>query len=301
MKDFKEEIDKIVPVSHLAEEETIRMMESFATDEPVAKKLRELKLSRAQVRANLGLIAAYQEDVDYCSRCPGLSACQKDTPFHQSDLILNEGRLERTYGPCPLYLRRETVLSSYVYRDFPDEWLSLVPTSLSNSSRVKAVYRLFAEAVRSKSRPWVYLMGEVGSGRSYLTAAFANGYALRGERVAFMNANVRFDELKGDAVKRRPLFEEKLKGLESIPLLVIDDFGSEFKSDYVRDQIVMPLLSERGKRNLLTVFLSDYSLAEIKELYSTSRGSSIMANRLVGLIESKIAEVGRVEKGVENL
>jgi hypothetical protein len=37
--------------------------------------------------------------------------------------------------------------------------------------------------------------------------------------------------------------------LENCDLLVIDDFGSEFKSDYVRDQIVMPLLNERAKNN----------------------------------------------------
>ena len=115
-----------------------------------------------------------------------------------------------------------------------------------------------------------------------------------------MNANKRFDELKGLAVKDKKAFESRLTELENLPLVVIDDFGSEFKSDYVRDQIVMPLLTERAKKNLSTILISDYSLPEIKELYSSSRSSAIMAGKLATLIESKITAPIQVEPGLEN-
>jgi DNA replication protein len=299
MKDSTTELNKIVIAPDAAKETQI-LMDGFAADRPVFEKIRSLGLTKAQVKANLGFIADYQCDVDYCAHCPGLSSCHKDSPFHQSDLLLVDGRLERTFGPCKLYMQEQTVIASYLYRDFPDEWVSLRPENLSRSNRVRKITGAFTDAKKSPTKPWVYITGSVGSGRSYLTAAFANGFVINGGKAAFMNANKRFDELKGLAVKDKKTFESRLTELESLPLLVIDDFGSEFKSDYVRDQIVLPLLTERAKRNLQTVLISDYSLAEIKELYSASRSSAIMAGKLIALIESKIAGVTPVEPGLEN-
>jgi primosomal protein DnaI len=298
MKDSKSELSKII-IAPDAAKEAQALLDGFAADQPVSEKIRSLGLTKAQVKANLGFIADYQNDVDYCAHCPGLSACHKAAPFHQSDLILVEGRLERTFGPCELYSQQQTIFASYLYRDFPDEWVSLRPNRLSLSERVGKVTSAFSKAKKSLTNPWVFLTGEIGSGRSYLTAAFTNGFVLNGGKAAFLNANSRFDELKGLAVKDKRAFEVRLKELESLPLLVIDDFGSEYKSDYVRDQIVLPLLTERAKTNLTTIFISDYSLSEIKELYSSSRASAIMAGKLVALIESKISGVTIVSKGIE--
>jgi primosomal protein DnaI len=284
-----------------SQKETDALLKAFAEDKPVADKIRSLKLSRAQVKENIGLVAAYKDDVDYCAHCPGLAACHKETPFYQSDLILKDGLLSRTYGPCELYMHEQTILGAYVYRDFPDEWLDLTPAILSNSERVIKVLISFNKANGNKQTPWVYMTGEIGSGRSYLAAAFSNGCALQGEHVAFMNANKRFDELKGLAVENKKAFDARMQELQAVPLLVIDDFGSEYKSDYVRDQIVMPLLTERAKRNLMTVFLSDYQPEEIEALYATTRSGAIMAKKLVGLIQSKISGVTVVQKGVETL
>jgi DNA replication protein len=299
MKDSKSELNKIV-IAPDAARETQALLDGFAADRLVFEKIRSLGLTKAQVKANLGFIADYQSDVDYCAHCPGLSSCHKDSPFHQSDLLLVDGKLERTFGPCNLYMQEQTIIASFLYRDYPDEWVGLRPENLSRSSRVRKITSAFTEAKKSPTKPWVYLTGDVGSGRSYLTAAFANGFVVNGGKAAFMNANKRFDELKGLAVKDKKAFENRLMELESLPLLVIDDFGSEFKSDYVRDQIVLPLLTERAKKNLSTVLISDYSLQEIKELYSTSRSSAIMAGKLVALIEGKIAGVTPVEKGLES-
>lgn len=301
MKDSNSELKKIIPLAEGIKKEEDALMSSFANDPLLAKKLRDLHLSKADVRANLGLISAFQEDLHYCAKCPGTAQCEKEPPLHTSELLLSEGRLERTLGPCAPYLQEQIVLSSYLYRDYPLEWLSVSPTSLSNSQRVKEVFLALAKAVKSPVHPWVYLTGPVGSGRSYLAAAFSNGYALQGKRLAYMNANSRFDELKGLAVKNKPLFDRTMAELESLSLLVIDDFGSEYRSDYVRDQVVMPLLNERAKKGLMTIFTSDYSLAEIKELYSQNRASTLLASKLTSLIESKIDGPTIVERGCDGL
>jgi primosomal protein DnaI len=94
-----------------------------------------------------------------------------------------------------------------------------------------------------------------------------------------------------------------MKTLESIEYLVIDEFGSEFKSDYVRDQIVLPLLSERSKEHRITFFASDYSLEEIEELYGAKYGGRLIAKKLVSLIKNNLDPKAEchVERGLENM
>ena len=82
--------------------------------------------------------------------------------------------------------------------------------------------------------------------------------------------------------------------------MVIDDFGNEFKSDYIRDQIVIPLFAERSRAGLRTYFTSQYTLDEIKQLYSLHK-SYIEGSRVSKLIEKNIDKVIILEAGLETL
>jgi primosomal protein DnaI len=214
-------------------------------------------------------------------------------------LVWLNGLLQREYSPCDLYMAKERLLQGYLYRDFPEEWLTSMPASLGRSTRVKEALGTMVLAAKNPEQPWAYFTGAMGSGRSFLLATYANLLVSQGNRVAFINANKRFDELKGMAISARGLFEKKMAELESCYLLVIDDFGSEFKSDYVRDQIVLPLLNERAKNNRLTFFASDYTPDEIQTLYSNDKTAAIYAKSLVNLIRSHIGKVSVVAKGFE--
>lgn len=269
-------------------------------DPQLMATLRAKGITEAMIRHEVPLLLNYREDAAYCAHCPGLEHCAKALPMTCIELAVVDGFLTRDFGYCHLYIEHDRLLNSYLYRDFPEEWLNATPTSLPRSKRVAAVFNAFAKAINEESpTPWVYLVGEIGSGRSYLLAAFANGFAQAGKKVAFLNANKRFDELKGLAINDKRRFDERMDALIHADLLVIDDFGSEFKSDYVRDQIVLPLLRERDKNHAFTFFSSDYSLAEITTLYSTSKASAIQAGQISKLITKNIGQPTKVEKGFE--
>jgi primosomal protein DnaI len=289
------EIIQSIGVPSQAAKQTDALLKAFGEDKPVADKIRSLKLSRAQVKENIGLISDYKDDVDYCAHCPGLAGCHKANPFYQSDLIVKDGMLSRTYGPCERFMHQQTILGAYVCRDFPDEWIDNNLDTISKTDRENSLMAVLFGLVPNNR--WAYLIGDIGSGRSYLTAAFCNSMALGGLRVAFMNANKRFDELKGLAVNNKRYFDQRIKDFETVPFLVIDDFGSEFKSDYVRDQIVIPILLERAKRNLPIIFISDYHVNEIQTLYSTNRSAELMASKMAKLISSRIGKETQVAAG----
>ncbi|HOH67764.1 MAG TPA: hypothetical protein PLX93_00390, partial [Bacilli bacterium] len=85
-------------------------------------------------------------------------------------------------------------------------------------------------------------------------------------------------------------FAKKIVELSSLPLLVLDDFGNEYKNDFIRDTIVLPILIERAKNQRLTFFTSDFTIDEIAQLYETSKAGAIRAKQLARLLKEMAEE-----------
>jgi primosomal protein DnaI len=277
------------------------LLDEILADEGLLAELRALGVAKEEIPQYVSLLASYEESQKICQACKGLDRCASPTPQLIPALaILDSGRLGLTLGPCRFAKDRASLLADYLFRDYPDEWLSLSLRSFRNQ-RANEVKKALSSALRDEAHPWVYLRGGSGVGKSFFLAAFANDLALRGRTVAFLNANKRFDELKSLAITDRPAFEQAMAALEGSALLVIDDFGSEYKSDYVRDQVVMPLLGERSKKRLPVFFGSRYTLEEIQDLYgASSRSGLIVAKQLVGLIRGNIAGETVLPKGLDS-
>lgn len=295
MDELKDKIRSYAPKAA-----TNKALEDILSDGALLDELKKAGITERTIERELPLVSAYQDDRAYCAHCPGLDRCKKEpNPQMSMSLVFVDGLLQREYSPCDLSLEKNRLLNGYLYRDFPEDWLSSTTKGLPRTTRVKTVFQAFIKSEKDPQLNWVYLTGAMGSGRSYLLATYANHLVVQGSKVAFINANKRFDELKGLAIAARPIFEKRMGELENCDLLVIDDFGSEFKSDYVRDQIVMPLLAERAKNGRRTFFASDFALDEIQTLYSTDKTSGIYAKQLVGFIRSRISSPVVVEKGFE--
>ena len=56
--------------------------------------------------------------------------------------------------------------------------------------------------------------------------------------------------------------------LSNVPFLVLDGFGNEIKNTYIRDAIVLPLLSNRRRNRCITIITSNYDVEDIVKLYS---------------------------------
>ena len=80
-------------------------------------------------------------------------------------------------------------------------------------------------------------------------------------------------------------FNKKIVELCHASLVVFEDFGNEYKNDFVRDTIVLPLLLERFKNKRLTYFTSDFSINEIVKLYEASPNAKIRAQQLGRLLK----------------
>lgn len=263
------------------------LVEKLRNDIEVYEEIkRTLNPTLKTVRDNISKFIAFQEDYHYCKNCPGLENCRKDTPFLQLKLVDDNGIIERVFTPCDKVLKRIEIDSKYLYSDFPNEWKESTIKTLDKTKERNLVLKIFSEHIQGSSHRWLYVKGPYRIGKSFLMATLLNDYvAIKKEQVAFINAGTRIKELTDLAFQDKDNFHKKIVELGHASLVVFDDFGNEYKNDFVRDTIVIPLLLERFKNNRLTYFTSDFSIDEITKLYETSPNASIRAKQLARILK----------------
>lgn len=273
----------------------------FETNKEVHDKIRELKLSRGMVKANLGKLIAYYDDNLICQHCPGYEKCPKEETYFMMSLSRDGDYVSRSYAPCHCFMERASLLSHYLYHDFPDEWLGKGLSDLPKDQRTSSFLSSLMSIFNNPDKPFLFVNGEPGVGKSFLSVCWLNALiSSAGFKVAFLGANKRFDELKGTSINDKARFDSLMNELMSLDVLVIDDFGSEFVSDYLRDQIVIPLISERAKAKRLTIFCSDFTVNEIQTLYSNSKIGAIRAKQLISVIASNGREPVVLKKSFDS-
>ena len=237
-------------------------------DEPVVAKIRKLGLTNSEVRSGLAALLDYQEDYHICENCPGLASCPKQRQGYQMDICREHDTLHETFSPCNLKLKDDAEKGKFVRRDFPEEWSGkdLRSVEPSRSTRNPLLKEMMLIAKHESSR-WLFVKGDRKSGKSFILCAYAHQIARVAPGVAYLDTKAVFDELKYQCVKEHAKFERNLALLQNCPLVVLDRFGEEYKSDYVYENILKPLIRYREENDLLTAFGSRYSLPEILEKY----------------------------------
>ena len=231
----------------------------------------------------------FVSDLNYCRNCPGTKKCNKQNPYLCTKIVYTSGILERQLVPCKEIIKRMKFERLFKVRDFPEEWLdiSLTKDVDQTKKRTEAIKK-YAEYLKKGQNPWIYLVGNKNSGRSYLAAAIVVDAAKKEKGpICFLDSSLRIRELNDIYLaKRKDEFQNRLDYYSNVPILVLDDFGNEFKNDFIRDAIIFQILSNRASKKLFTIFTSDFQIEEIQQLYDTSKAASIRAKQIANIISS---------------
>ena len=284
LKEFssKDIISKKFDMKKLIEE----LCESLRSDKDVYESLKPLGLTNKEVRDNIGKLADYQEDFNICKNCPGFDKCPKQTP-HISTYVYKDGSYLTTRSePCKKLIEEMELDSKYIAKDFPQEWKKSVLKNLDLSENRRPLIKEFVSIIQGKSHRWIFVKGNHKVGKSFVLVTFANEFIAQGlGQVAIINASKQFKALADIAYNDKETFKKTIDSLCNVPLLVIDDFGQEYKNDLIRDQIVLPILNERSHNDKVTMFSSEFTIDEIQQLYSNGRnGGSIRGKQLGNLL-----------------
>jgi len=285
LKEFnsKDIISRKVDMKKLIED----LVNALKADKDVYESLKPLGLTNKEVRDNIGKLADYQEDFNVCKKCPGFDKCPKKTP-HISTYVYKDGSYLTTRSePCKKLIEELAIDSKYIAKDFPQEWKKSVLKNLDLSENRRPLIKEFVNIVKGKSHKWLFVKGNHKVGKSFVLVTFANEFVALGlGQVAIINATKQFKNLADIAYSDKETFKKTVDLLSNVPLLVIDDFGQEYKNELIRDQIVLAILNERAHGDKPTFFSSEFTISEIQSLYSIGRnGGAIRGKQLGNLLK----------------
>lgn len=146
----------------------------------------------------------------------------------------------------------------------------------SASNNLKALYKKMREWCHSDfKKNIIFLSGQVGTGKTYLTRAMANELIGEGKIVKLVTAF----QMSRDFKEYRFVYDENLldKYL-SCEILFIDDLGTETIYKNITIELLYQVINERQLRKLPTVITSNLDLSEIRDRYD-ERIFSRIANR----------------------
>ena len=251
----------------------------------------ELGLSPIEVKYYLPMIIDLQEDIDICGRCPGPDRCPKGLPCFWLRLKYVNGELVRSYEPCEKKSKHDEMARRFFIRDFPDKWLENTLRDVDNEDESRdEIKAILFDLLQGERPPWIYVHGGHRKGKSFTLAICAKEYGHKFPRVAFANTVKLIENLKEKAIKEKTKFERNMVLLAKCPLLILDEFGNEFKSEFVFSTILYPLLAERAKQGLPTWFTSDFTIEEISQMYSTKIGAP-RAKQFKSLLEANCKDI----------
>ncbi len=268
------------------------MKKAYMACPQAIKYCNELGIPADKVEENIVKIYDLVRDINYCNKCPGVKKCAKSNPLLCTRIIYSQGEVDRQMVPCKELLKDVTFKKQFVVRDFEEDWLDSSLRSIDRTSgRNKAMVK-YHDFIKNKQASWIYLTGSKNSGRSYFAASLIVDAARKNRGpVCFLNSTLRLREINDLGYgKKKEEFDKKLELYSNIPILVLDDFGNEFKNDFVRDAILFPILSTRASKRLLTIFTSDFTISDIEALYSNTKAGAIRAKQIAKLIQSMCDE-----------
>ena len=264
---------------------------ALKADKEVYESLKPLGLTMKEVRDNIGRLHDYQEDFHVCKDCPGFSKCPKKEK-HISVYVYKEGNYITTKSePCKEFIKEMEIESKYVAKDFPAEWRTSVLKNLDLSENRRPLIKEFVNIAKGKSNKWLYVLGNHKVGKSFVLVTFANEFVALGRgKVAVINAAKQLKNIADMAYSDKEGFKSAIELLENVPLLVIDEFGQEYKNELIRDQIVIPVLNARSHKELPTFFSSEFTIKEIQQLYSVGKNGGAIRGKQLGTLLTEMCE-----------
>ena len=223
----------------------------------------------------------------YCSKCPGVEKCQKENPLFCTKITYVSGYVDREVAPCKQLLKKIEFQNQFHIRDFDDDLLNITIDDVEDCEPKNLIIQKYVDFIKNKINGWIYITGKQNTGKSFVATALTIDIANKKcGPIIYADSSRRIADLTDLYYKDKERFKRELDRYCNVPVLVLDDFGNEVKTDTIRDAIVFPILSARASKKLFTIITSDFKISEIISLYSTSKAGEIRAKQIGSIIKN---------------
>jgi len=260
------------------------------------KICKSLALPEETLMKNTTSLMEAAKEFENCSNCKGLACCKNSVPGNMLKAEKNNDGVIFSYVRCK-YSLKEKYKDNVTNFDLPK---NIKNASMNNvykddKPRIELIKKMkeFKDSYLKGENPkGLYVYGNFGSGKSYLTAALFNDLAEKGVKSVIVHVPELIRSIKDSFDKDySDIFDEVLEA----PLLLLDDIGAEYLTAWSRDEVLEPILQYRMDQSLPTFFTSNYSIKDL-ENHFTINGDKMKAKRIIERIKQVSEEIELVGK-----
>ena len=121
----------------------------------------------------------------------------------------------------------------------------------------------------------LFMYGKTGLGKTHLSLAIANEVINRGYDVYYGSIQTIMDKLEGEHFGRLPREDSIKEDILTCDLLIIDDLGAEFATQFTNAELYN-ILNSRMLSSLPTIISTNLDMKDIADKYSQRVASRIM-------------------------
>jgi DNA replication protein DnaC len=171
-----------------------------------------------------------------------------------------EGQLKKQVREGLYKLSNLEELAHLTFDNFePRGQIGLGPAQADSLERAFNHARQFA----AKLEGWLVLQGPYGCGKTHLAAAVANFVVDIGVPTLFLTVPDLLDNLRFSYNNPQATFEERFEDIRKVPLLIMDDFGTENATSWAQEKLFQ-ILNYRYINNLPLLITTNLSLNQLE-------------------------------------
>ncbi|MDD3712468.1 MAG: primosomal protein DnaI [Candidatus Izemoplasmatales bacterium] len=263
--------------------------------DPVIKKfILDHDLTHDDVIRSLNVFLAFREEKNICDKCGSLENCQLATVGYTPVLEYNKDYISLAYRRCQynkLSNAIDNIFAMYVPKKIFNA--SLDDFDLVGETR-KSINNYMLKFLKDYRKDnfvkGMYICGKYGTGKTYILAILANELAKLGHKVYFAYYPDLARELKssiGDGS-----LEDKITAIKETEILMLDDIGGEYFSEFIRDEVLGPILQHRLLDNKPTFFSSNLNYNDLAKSFRKTDNNleTIASYRIVERIKRMTIE-----------
>jgi len=256
----------------------------------VQRKIDQLKITDSEVHTHLATLLRFQEEQQDVQRCVAANACVKKSSHYILDIDRDEGgHVRRLIKPCPMTEKQLSAQQYLIHLDY-DQAIDH-PEAFANLKQRRVLSELHVYLTKALSKTPgqnLYLFGPHNAGKTYALAVFAYKYALNElGTIALIKTHTWLEKLLSFKQYDGSLFQKELDALSQVDILILDELGAKDLDEVSRDQILIPLLSERLKLRKKTMISSVFSLKELVDIFKKYPSWLPRVKELISLIENQ--------------